>query len=156
MAMTERTTWTLTLYRTSPATRPTWQQILTELVGDLTDAADLAQTAPIQLTAEIACGSLSQLALRLAEVDRDAIWRMHADPKYEWPGQLAWHHPGLPLDLSECDATGEPLLGARRARSPQPQQPRLRLRPTRHRGHRRFPRNPGARVGASRSIARPA
>lgn len=43
----------------------------------------------------------------------DFAYKVWTDPKYEYPGSLVWHIPGLPNFDADCDANGNPTPSAR-------------------------------------------
>lgn len=114
--MGDRTSFNMTVYRLDPAKADDfWAQ-----VDSYTDASDRCDDGTFGddgigigfAIHEQSCGTVAPLASALAELDPTAIWIISEDPKYEWLGEVAVHHPDFPLFTSECDADGQPVLSA--------------------------------------------
>jgi len=87
-------------------------------IHETATAALIAGCFPVKLACEeVSCGFVDESAKDVAAAAPGAIWVTWEDPKYEWLGSWAGHHPDHGLMSCECAADGSEILTVSAARS---------------------------------------
>lgn len=104
--MGDTTQATFILWHASPSKKAKIEAFLSDLACN---EVALAFGAGESLE-DVRCGTVDENASDLVDLAPKAIWQFFEDPKYEFSGTYAWHHPEVGLLMGECDADGRPVV----------------------------------------------